>query len=67
MFSQKPLVLYVSFKVQGNKKYLHDAGHMNKFAVMRIYSKNPLSQRTYFHKTEYIASWTPVFRSLFKL
>ena len=34
-------ILYVSFQVQGNEIYWHDAGDMTKMAAMPIYCKNP--------------------------
>ena len=34
-------ILYVSFQVQGNENYWHDAGHMTKMAAKPIYGKNP--------------------------
>ena len=34
-------ILHVSYQVQGNEIYWHDAGHMTKMAAMPIYGKNP--------------------------
>ena len=39
-WASRSQILYVSFQVQGNEFFWHDAGHMTKMAAMPIYGKN---------------------------